>query len=985
MLCLLVIRHWFSDNSFIYYVDSFVPIDPKNSFIRLYYNLDSHVFPWNSETSWSGIIYWLMLSFGSVVFKSLSISQYLLYVFLLSSSVMGFYFLVNYLWTEVLGNRNMHNLYLFFSFFFALLYTFNLYTFYYAFFMFNPDAYIIAFLPFNILSLFKIYSLDKAKANSNKSFWLIAFFGTLILMSPGFGTYIFLAQYFVWITLYLVIYFLTSRTKIISLNALSLFLFLLLIILSQWWWFFPAILGFRDLYEFQSSTGTISWFKGGFEPAQLLNSLRILGIPMMVGNPFSWSDYYTANKLFTLPLFFLPALLLFFLASLKKIKSRTTLLYLTTMLLISLFIVKFSNPPFSFILGLAFEHVPYFGAFREFYHKAGIYYIFPYFLILSIAAALLFGRVTQLKNKLYLVLFSLALFITGIIITGPFFLFRSDNIRNEPFTYQHKNYNFNAKTKIPPEYTQLKKVFEPECKGKAVMVVPRGAWISSANWFKYGTSYMGVDLLSQTIDCSFVTTLALKPKSEASNQVPYVLLQNNEYDDFKSYLYKTQISFVLIRHDNIPYYASNWLYINPKEMMKRLDLDTDFEKKDINEYFTVYRYKKLDKISTFGFALQSKGAYANSLLTKPTDYAILSKKTPDVIGSAVISTSKDRRIYESSIGTYISIGTCEECDEKGEIDRLITGTKKRMSLSLDIVKEGDYLCNARVYVPGSKVKKLLIKEENKGQTEVDFSRSIPLSRRRYLANIFYTTEEYINKKSIIISPEEIIELPVGKLMSRNYRLSYKLKNPDQEVEVILAIKRLNKKEIQEKQFKPENVLFNNPLGPSDKDQISDRIFQADEFNINNYWLYIRGGPGIASKKSKAEISDLMLERAVDTNHVAAFCSMVEGESEDFTGKLKVSQITPLEYKVILPNTFKKGFLTFNKTFADDWEARGRLTTYPHFQSGYANGWFIENSSNREVTVVLARHESIKKNGFITLLVFVGLLILYIVIRKKYEK
>lgn len=985
LICTLSVWNWFSDGSILFFVDSLLPIEPKNSFLRMFYNFNSHIFPWNSEPSWSWGIYWFMISAGKEVFHSLSLSQYLLYVFLLFSSLTGLYFLTNYLWFTALKNKENVNVYRIVIFLFALLYTFNLYTFYYGFFMFNPNAFIIAFLPLNLLSLFKIYSLLKEKPKV-RSFWIILFVLTALLMSSGFGTYIFLAQYLVWVFLYLIIYFVISKKSF--LEILSILIFLAIIFLSQWWWFLPALLGFKDLYEFQSSTGTISWFLSGYLPAQLLNSLRILGLPFLVSNAFSWSDLYQNNKIFTFPLFLLPSLLLFFVYILKKLRNRITFIYLLIMLIGSLFIVKFNNPPFSFILGFSFEHVPYFGAFREFYQKAGLYYILPYLLICSLASGLIIRILLQKKNKLALSVFVLLLLINIVIITGPFFIFSYDNIRTERFTYNHTKYTIKSKTKIPKEYYDFKKVFEPECKGRAVMIIPRSAWVSSANWFKYGTSYMATDLLSEMVDCSFLTTLALKFKAEASNQAFFVLLQNDEYNELKRLMYKTQISYILLRYDNTPYYFSIWQYIDPRSVAKKLDQDPDFEKKVINEYFTVYKFKKAKDFDKHGFALHSSGTYTSSPLTRSTDYALASRMLPDVIGPVLVNTQKDLTKFMSSIGAYLSMGFCSDCATKAEIERLESGTQKKLILKLDVEQGGDYSCISKVYIPGSEVTNIDLTDLKGKKTAIDTSQPVKLEKGSYTADISYSTQTFIDKKSILLDSGEVLELPIGKLYDRSYKLSYTLDNKDQDVNIIFAKKPIDLSDIKRDKFNPADIAFTSPTGGSDKKQKVQRIFQVDEFNVNNYYLYIRVNTLNPLKKSTVVIGDLLLERAIDINYVGFACYLKTGEDDhDLTNMLKVTRITPLEYKVILPNGFNKGFLTFNKTYADDWQAYttfpdGKKEVYPHLQNGYSNAWFIENPKSKVVTMVLTRHGLVKKNGIITLILLFFALGIYIWIMKK---
>lgn len=987
VISIFSVMHWFSGNSYLNFVDALVPVDVENSFLRLFYNFDSHVFPWNTETNWSWAIYWIILSVLHKLFNSLSLGQELLYIFLLFSSIVSFYFSANYLFDKVLKKTNLTVVRLT-SFVFALFYTFNLYTFYYAFFMFNPDAFIIAFLPLNMLALFKLYPLDAKKAEMKSTRWIIIFFITLVLMTSGFITYIFLAQYLVWVSLYLVIHVLLSKKMFLK-RIFSPVVFFILIFLSQWWWFLPALLGFADLYEFQSSTGILSWFNGGFLPSQLLNSFRILGVPLMFGNPFNWSHFYTENKLFTFPLFLFPFLLLFFVYKLKTIAHKSTFVYLLIMLAVSLFIVKFSNPPAVSISRFAYEHIPFFGAFRDSYHKAGLYYLFPFMSIASLGAGLILQNILKKQNKSLFTLFILGLIAAGIVITGPFFFFRSDNIRNYKFYSNNREYTISAKTKIPPEYYQLKKVFEPDCRGKVVMVVPRGAWISSAVWAKYDTSYMSLDLLSQIVNCSFINTVAFKTQAEAAVEAPYVLLQNSEYGDFKRYLYKNQIQFVLIRRDNVPNSFANWFYIDPAVISTRLDADSDFEKKNINSYFTVYKLKKLNSLDTFGFALSAQSAYINSPLKNSIDNLVLSRMTPNIPGLAILNTRKDLSLFKNTVNTYIAEGICSSCRAKDEVGRLTSGGVKKMSLKLDVEKSGMYSCSAHIYALGSRVSNVSI-IDSKNQV-IDFvnSQKVSLSRGMHTVIVSYNLEKFLDKKSMTINSGDIFEIPIPRLIDRNYRLSYEIYSPDLSFEIILAKKRLSKIELNQKQINPEDVVFTNPISPSSSQQLDDRILQLDEFNIKDYYLYVRALRDNSANHSSATLKNLVFERTIDTNYVAFACTMqTDANLADYTHLLKVSKINPLEYKIILPKNFKKGFLTFNKNYAPSWEAYvirgGRKQTFFHTQSSYANAWYIDNAESREVFITNTKQNLSEKNAIITFIIFPIVLFIYFKLKNRNE-
>ena len=984
VLCILSVWHWFDNNSIIYFVDSLLTIDVKNSFIRMFYNIDSHTYPWNSEPSWSWAIYWIIITLFRKLFGSLSLAQFSVYVSLLFFSVFNFYILAKYLGTTLLKNT-LNSTEKIIYFLFAIFYTFNLYTFYYAYFTFNPDAFILSFLPLNIVSLFKAYPLDKVKP-SGGIMWLLIFFATLIMMSPGFLTYIQAVQYLAWIGGYSFLYIIFSWQRISIKRFLSLCIFLVMTGLSVWWWFLPAFLDFKDIYKLQSSTGTTSWFNTGFSPSQLLNSFRVLGIPLMAGNPFPWSAFYTTNKLFTFPLFLLPFLILFFIFKLPKLKHSKTFLYLLLMLFVSLFIVKFSTPPFVFITKFAFEHVPFFGAFRDAFHKAGIYYLLPFFAIAAISAGLILQHLQKRKNKILIVFSGFMIFLLGVVITGPFFLFSYDNLIKYKFISNHQEHFVTSKTQIPKEYYDLKNIFEPECRGKAIMIVPRGGWISSGEWKETGRNYIGVDLLQQLIDCSFMTNLAYKSEAEVSNQAFYNLLLNDDMEEYKRLLLKNQVGFVLLRFDNVPYGPTTWQYVDPKLLDRKLASDKDFEKETINKYFTVYKFKPLSNINSYGFALSKFASYTNSPFVNSVDYILMSKKTANVIGPAAINQVGLSTKYKDVIDRYIAEGICSNCSSLGEIERLDIGTKNReFNFKLNIVKNGQYFCETKVYVPGTQVTSISISGKDNYYANSN-SLSVQLSEGNYSINTSYTPHIFMNEQQINLESGNTKEFHLGKLAGRSFGLSYNVDSQEQGVEVILSKKRLSSYALNQKQLNQQDIEFVIPTGSSVSAQKINRIFQVDEFNPSDYFVYLRIAPGF-KKAESAIVRNLVIESAIDTNYINFSCVLETNlVNEDYTRLFKVTQISPIKYSITLSKGFKKGFITFNKTYIYDWKAfaekNGRTQVFPHMQNGYSNAWYIDSPINRRITVVFARHEIIEKNGLTSFAAFVILFIILAIIRKK---
>ncbi len=662
VISLLAVGGWFFGNKILYFWDAFVPLDSNNSFDQLFNSWREIIFPGAPGAVWGWLIYIFSIAFLEKIFSSISLAQEIVYVSLIFFSIINFYLLIVYIAKTVFSKTGLVTYLI--SFVFSVIYTLNLYTFYSAYFMFNPEGYILAFFPLNILALLHFFPLDESEKLKNQKFWICTFFLSLFLMSPGFVTYIFFVQYIVWISIFLVFYFLFSKNKYKK-KFLNILLFFLLIILANWWWFFPSLLNLQSSYAMQRfTTDTTAFIESSSKNGYLLNALRLTGSSLMNSNLFSWTSLYFDKNLFNFVLFFFPFLILFLLFKIKVLARKNILLFIFVMFLVSLFLVKLGNPPLAGITVWAFKHIPFFDAFRDAYQKAGLYYIFSYFILSFIGFNLLVFFLIERKNKVLLIASYILLFAGVVAVTGPFFLFRADNIIKIDHIYNSEKITFNAKTQIPKEYYDLKKVLEKECVGKTTIIIPRGTAITNAVWEKYGTSYIGQDILSHLVNCNLISAKISENDPDAFTTVPYLLLQNNDFNSFKNYLLQNDISLVLIRKDNIPYGYTNYVYLSnasPALAMGFLNKDNDFKKTFENDFFTLYALKSLDNNYNYGFSLPTSFVYTNSSLNSEHDYVSLSKQLTDKKNYLVINKNADLKKYSSSINLYAPVANCVGC------------------------------------------------------------------------------------------------------------------------------------------------------------------------------------------------------------------------------------------------------------------------------------------------------------------------------------
>ena len=656
VISLFVTWHWFSGNKIMYFWDSYLPFDPKISFNQLFYFWQERIFPGAPTPGLSWFIYWGLVFLPGIFGFSLSTGQSLVYLLLLSLSILNFYLLTFFLLKKIF-RESSENLLKVISFVAGLIYTFNIFTFFNFYFMFNPGAFLLTFLPLNFLSIFKIYPLTK-EATRKYKFWLFLFFVSLLAITPAFGVYVFFLQYLVWLGFYLFIYWFKNRYGLIDKKTLELVVFCLLIIFLNLWWFVPAFINIKDAYSGASSFGTTSWFDQGFKDVELLNLVRGFGSALMANNEFSWSWLYK-NQLFTFPLFLFPLLFLVGIKALGEKIARDLLLFLLGLTLISLFIMKFSNPPLAWILGLAFHLIPFFGGFRDSVQKAGIFFELGYIIFIAIGIIFVLEFLKDKGKRLLFFCFFIFFFLSLVVLSGPYFLFMNDNIRTQNFSFQGKNYSIKEKTAVPPEYISLRNFFEDKCKGETVLEIPRSGFVTNAVWEKYGLSYAGQDILPSLISCNFLTTASFDSKSETFIQVPYLFLQKGDIKSFKQYLSQGGIKYILVRKDFVPQNLVTWTYVDPGVAEKQLEKDNDFVKIYKNDLVSVFEYKGVNG-KQYGFGLTKNVLNLFSPIQNSQDYSQISKILDN--SSAVFLDNKNsQNLFKDKANLDVISANCIGC------------------------------------------------------------------------------------------------------------------------------------------------------------------------------------------------------------------------------------------------------------------------------------------------------------------------------------
>lgn len=658
-LSVFVTYRWFSGGTILYYWDANVPLDIRVSLSAFLYPWSSNRLPGFTGSGWSWLPYWGLFAFFRRFQLSLSSSQFLLYVVLITGSIGNFYLFFKRLVIDVLGISETLKIRIF-SLLFGIGYALNLYTFYYAYFMFNPEAFLICLLPLNLLALYSLFPLGgKTIKTGQPIIWFFVFIITQIFMAPGFTSYVFLIQYFLLLGFYFLLYLFFSRNKLFSKKTLLFILIILITGLLHWIWFYGAKLGFNELYESQVSYGSLEDIENVSKNMSLLNLFRLFGGAMMNNNAFVWDKFFLSQSILTIPLFLFSFAVVYLFLQMKRLKTRIIVLFFSAILLVSLFFMKMGNPPFIGFMQWLIKIIPYLTAFRESVQKAGLYFLFSYFVLSGIGMLLIFD---SLRTKLYKILFMVLCVVPAfILVCSPFLVFAKKNIRTLDFYYNKNKYTFSSKTIVPPEYYELKKIIEPRCDGKNILVYPRTGLISNAIWDKYGMSYVGQDYLLSLINCTISSAQIINTEAEAARNTPYIFLNNHDIVNFKKYLMVNKFNYLIIQKDSVPYLYTSRPDLHYSMVESLINNDKDFSQIFSNDYFTLYAYIPLGDNKSYGFSLSAYPIYTNAKLTTSNEYLNLYRSMTDVLTPVIIQDNKLYKRYSSLINAYEIQSNCVGC------------------------------------------------------------------------------------------------------------------------------------------------------------------------------------------------------------------------------------------------------------------------------------------------------------------------------------
>lgn len=370
--------------------------------------------------------------------------------------------------------------------------------------------------------------------------------------------------------LYTAAFFVYAKKQCFSFAIKYFFITVICFLLFNFWWISQFISSlyassFSAGYDYFSTTGNISSLitisqKHG----------NVLNLITLLPGDFStyWMEYYKAPIFFEIVLFFSFVILFM----IKQLKTKWQTLYLGGLFIVSIFLMKGTNPPFGELFGYFFSHVPALQVFRNPFEKFGF--------ILSLSYSVLFGyvvgefikRVESDRVKKYFLIFTS---LYAILFLGyPFWtkrVFTSGNVLEGSRSYE---------VKVPSYYKETNEWLLKQESNFRFVSLPIDGEGMTYTWEK---PYSGVELS---------TTLFDTPNISFNTTIPYYNVFVSEFSKYQlsdkafSFYPFASVKNILVRED-VDYQERR--IANPKTVLKRLEGNKKMaEKVYKNGALTVY-------------------------------------------------------------------------------------------------------------------------------------------------------------------------------------------------------------------------------------------------------------------------------------------------------------------------------------------------------------------------------------------------------------
>lgn len=395
--------------------------------------------------------------------------------------------------------------------------------------------YIVSFGLFPIAAFLFIRGLNKRN-------YLWSFVLVLILPIYSFAFTYIAFDFILWIFFFLVTLFFLLAPKESNYRLFYIkyfFLTFLLFLITNFWWIgqLTSLNLYNNIdssvlnFDISVNAGTLDALSK--KMGNLSDIFRFMNVSFLNENSLSWMKTFYSLP-FIIIQFLFAFIILFSIA--KNIKNRSVLI-LSGLFFVSIYLVKGTNPPFGEIYQFIFTNIPFFQIFRNPFEKAA-----P---VLFLSASLLIGfsifsllqqfprRLTNLIYIIFLILIAIVWgspFYTGLVFTSP-----------DPPT---NNYQIGYKVKVPAYYQEADQWLISQGNNFRFIGFPLGDEGITYNWEK---GYSGVELSSALFATpGILHRTAIPYFTELVPQIQEILLSQNDFIKLANSL---NVRFFFVRHD----------------------------------------------------------------------------------------------------------------------------------------------------------------------------------------------------------------------------------------------------------------------------------------------------------------------------------------------------------------------------------------------------------------------------------------------------
>ncbi|MBU4380841.1 alpha-(1-_3)-arabinofuranosyltransferase family protein [Candidatus Parcubacteria bacterium] len=807
----------------------------------------------------------------------------------------------------------------------------------------NPFSYLYlldgAYLP---LSLYLFVRLLKSERVDYLTLSIIALSSVIfssLNSNPALSMTIFIPQ---------LIYLIFNLHRLSKIKLLNLFLYSMVLILCNLWWIVAQV-----QYYFSSvgilSNGNWSDFTN---QGSLFQNLRFIGQwgwyeGHYLYNYYPFSQYYD-SPLVVIATYLVVALTMGYGVVLALKKDRPALFALV-FLLISLFLVGGSRPPFGILYRFLYDHISAFKVFREPFTKFGELYVLAFSLLFY---RLLLGIRDWIKPYFRTNIFILFLFLV--------FIFGKPAILGEHVWDKWNGSMRTFRVSVPQYWDDFYKFQKKNLKDERILTVPKTYYGSAWNWPKGFSSAddvavnfvsNGNTILGRPINTGSTSEKVVGNFYSDSNVnsnyfnflgVKYILRENDldwrysgeltlspsQLDDWIKKLNVIKVAefgkftpeyLETIVNDDPNVNLKNELY---KELLNRPALEiyqvdgTEDSQKFYpigNIYYVNGEIEDISELLSFTGALSSTGLFLE-----------------DIDFSSVKESFSPNQIYGVGKRDYLSRGHyLVTVPEKGSYNVFIKGDKIgltgfKLTPSLDIVKGWYNIGNTSL-------------EDSK---EYSFFLDIPRGK-----NILAGTEPW--HKSNLIGENNYADLAKtlfleeggdiyykfvdSKELSGSYSISLDYNfSKDILGFAVVGVQQDGGYKIFSEKFSGAGAYYNEMELKKDTNSL---LFLKQEFLIND------------KLKSKVDFMNISFAKAGSPSVVLKKVSD-EKQQKTRPPNITYTKINPTKYRVQVDESGDSYNLVFNESFDKNWKlyfkGRNEISSTRHFKiNGYANLWKIE--------------------------------------------